>query len=171
VEAHFDTDIGESPLKIFKDPFSRYTFVIIENRDAVTCNVHLEDLEAMRLNANYAYEKYMDSKSITMSMTDGGASPAFTVQFTMGDLKGKTPAQVLSENGYEAGKEILNKQYAFLKKNVEKYKANQKVLDAIKDAAKLNPDELKKEKISARSSVITLYDLPVRPLIRRQRED
>ncbi len=53
-------------------------------------------------------------------------SPCYTVRFNMGNLKGKTPAQV-------GNKEELLTQREFLQKNVSKYPDNQKLIDAIDD--------------------------------------
>ena len=101
-------------------------------------------------------------------------SPAYTTRFFAGTYKGKTPVEVLLELGQEKGKAALNKQYAWLKENLEKFPANQKQMDAIKDAATLKPEDI--EKAAKTTSTTTGALIPilvedVRPLRRNKRED
>lgn len=56
-------------------------------------------------------------------------SAAYTRKFNMGDLKGKSPADVLLEDPGAAGK--LKSQKDFLAKNAEKFPANRQLMEAI----------------------------------------
>lgn len=137
---------GEDPAKIYGQ-FSRIIFTILGKpesgkRNFVTSNVSLEmfeeikqiSLEAHGENTKYQYSSTQVKSEKTLIE---GNSPAYTVAFTTGNLKGKTPAQVFWENEPEKAAEILDKQYAFLADNVDRYPGNQKSMDAIKDALTL----------------------------------
>ena len=64
-----------------------------------------------------------------------GSSPAYTVKFRAGTFNGKSPAQLLIES--PKNREVLEKQKAFLEKNLEKYPSNKAQIDAINDAIQL----------------------------------
>lgn len=140
-----DAAKGEDPAKIYGQ-FSRLTLTILGKpdngkREFVSSNVSLEAMEEIKQLSIEAHE--MNTRSLyspaPLAQGDAGgeeSSPAYTVAFTMGNLKGKTPAQVCLEQG-DAAKDVLNTQYKFLKSNVAKYPANQKLMDAISDASKL----------------------------------
>ncbi len=163
VDAKFTKSETEKPLKVFDDTFSRYVMTIIQDGKPVTCNVHIEDVAYMEAATNYGFTQQMAQAS-----SISGSSPAYTERFVTGSLKGKSPAEVLSENG-ENGKKILNEQYTWLKSNLEKYPANKKLMDAIEDAAKLSIDDIKQNPTG--SAPIKILDIDCRPLTRKTRED
>ncbi len=164
VDAKFTKNTEEKPLQVFDDTFSRYVFTIIQDSDAITCNVPIEQLAYMDASTNIALGKQLTAKAEPTTNN----SPAYTERFVAGSLKGKSPAEVLAENG-EAGKKILNEQYNWLKSNLEKYPANKKLMEAIVDASKLNMEELTKQVSSI--PAITIMDIDCTPLTRKTRQD
>ena len=170
IEAHFTRETEDKPLSIFKDPFSRFTFVAIADKKAVKSNVPIEILADAKFRSQYAYTKQMEAVSAPVAAPEGGNSIAYTTRFMAGSLKGKSPMDVLIENGKEEGGKILNKQYQWLKQNLEKFKGNQKMMDAIVAATKEPiPETAVQETASA--APITIIDIGCRPLTRKTRED
>lgn len=163
VDARFTKCETEKPLKVFDDTFSRFVFTVIQDGVAATCNVPIEKLAFMDAATTVAF-----SRQMSMNTTPGGTSPAYTERFVTGNLKGKSPAEVLAENG-ENGKKMLNEQYNWLKSNLEKFPANQKLMDAIMDASKIDTSEIKENSVSA--PPVKILDIDCRPLIRKTRED
>lgn len=105
---------------------------------------------------------------------DGTDGPAYTVRIANGNLKGKTPAEVLIEDA--AGKKALLSQREWLAKNMEKYPANKTQVEAIDQAIRL----FEEGKLSgaaastaapASGRTINLYEAKYRPLTRRQKEN
>lgn len=175
VEARFveRTDEDDSPLKIFKDGLSRFVLTIIDKQVA-TCNIPLEKLEEMKTLTEYAINKFYDRKFLSVPTNSNNTSPAFTVHFVSGSLKGKSPAEVLIENkdDPEKGRKILNDQYKWLKDNLSKYPNNKDIMDAIVDASKLDLDSLYESNVPASvASVIPILDLTCRPLLRKRKEN
>ena len=164
VDARFTKCESEKPLKVFDDTFSRFVMTILSEKNAATCNIPVEQIAYMDAATNYAFRQQMEAGSVV-----GGTTPAFTERFRTGKLKDKSPAEVLVEN-YDAGKKLLNEQYEFLKKNLEKYPANKKLMDAIMDAAKLSAEDLE-QTVGNASAPITILNIDCRPLIRKTRED
>lgn len=102
-----------------------------------TANIRPEDVESIWLRLKFAEKELFDrAKQNTVPAGDAySGSDAFSVAFTMGRLKGKTPGGFLrTSQDKEAAVKELQSQYDFLAKNVGKYSGNQKVMDAIKNA-------------------------------------
>lgn len=103
-----------------------------------TANIRPEDVESIWMRLQFAEQKLFDQAVIQNAAPAGDAasgSDAFTVTFTMGRLRGKTPGGLLRESQDKAAAvKELQSQYDFLAKNVGKYSGNQKVMDAIKNA-------------------------------------
>lgn len=144
---------GEDPAKIY-GLFSRLGFTILGKpeggkREFAASNVSLSAFEEIRQLSLEAHQMntsmlYSPAAASTPAPASAGAnagnecqSPAYTVTFNMGKLKGKTPAQVCLEYGDDAY-EILNTQYNFLYDNQEKYPGNKRLMEAILDASKLH---------------------------------
>lgn len=134
-----EREYAESPLRILSE-FSGYKFSIVDS-DGINSNLSIKDLHKLTRRSEFAYNKALELENKTEDNPQN-CSPAFTVRFRMGTLKGKTPIDVLLENGKEKGSEILNKQFAFLKEssqNNPKYASgNKEIMDAIKDAASID---------------------------------
>ena len=175
IEARFTRKTDESPLQVFDD-FARFKFNVIFDGKAVTCNIPLDILSGMKAASEYAMKEQMVRRYGAANKREEGetpASPAFTVQFKAGKLKGKTPVAILLENDEATAKKMLNDQYKWLKENLEKYPGNKELMDAIVDATKLDLAELKEKApvTSSTSPVITILDIGARPLVRKTRED
>ena len=167
ISANLIPQTDESPLKIF-NPMSRFTTTIIQCGTAASINLHPSDLAQMRGVSDYAMNKYYDTKYNVSGTVPDCLSPAYTTRFMLGKLKGKTPVDVLIENG-EQGKTILNDQYKFLKANIDKYPKNKDLLDAIKEAAALDVSDLKKS--SQAPLIIPILEIGCRGNVRKKRAD
>lgn len=102
-----------------------------------TANIRPEDIESIWLRLEFAEKELFDrAKQNTAPAGDAySGSDAFSVTFTMGRLKGKTPGGFLrASQDKEAAVKELQSQYDFLAKNVGKYSGNKRVMDAIKNA-------------------------------------
>ncbi len=170
VEGHFVSAMEESPMKVFNPSFSRYICTIISDGSVAYFNIHISDLPGMRARTDVAVQ--MDVKPAAV-MTEGaaGTSPAFTRRFFSGNLKGKTPIEVLlSDPG--SGKKALNDQYVWLKSNLEKYPKNKELMEAIEDAASQDLSTLQASPPQDGSKApVTILDIGCRPLQRKVRED
>ena len=151
----------DKPLEIFDDKFSRFAISIIQDGKAATANIKISQLAGI-------IDNYRASLVASKTVSKKELSSAFTVRFNMGKFAGKTPAQVLIEQGEEA----LNEQYTFLKKNLEKYPNNKIIIDAIKDAARIGKGKVQ-EKINDNSSAYKaiIYDGGIKGNPYKERED
>lgn len=135
-----DPSTGEDPAKIYSK-FSRINLTILGTvngkKEFVSSNLDLSSLEEIKENTHLCKQEEFNRKIHPSAAPSAASSPAYTVAFAMGPLKGKTPAQVIAEQGAEAGGKTLNGQFTFLKNNLEKHPANQKIMDAITDAGNL----------------------------------
>lgn len=127
---------GIPPYMIYH-PKSHFRFLITEQgKGSVTCNVKTnEELIGILENSRYAFQVYMNLKCGLLqlpqiSVADNN-SPAFTVRFNMGRLKGRTAADVLKND--TDGRNILLSQEEYLKQNLDKYPGNMKYIEAIDD--------------------------------------
>lgn len=168
IQPRFARQTEDKPLQIFDTTFSRFVFTVIANSKAAYGNVPVDMLAEIKANTDFSHTKHMENKYAKRNVTENN-SPAYTVRFFSGNLKGKTPVDVLVENG-EKGKQMLNDQYKWLKDNLAKYPANQKIMDAIIDAGKLDFKNLSDTQASS-IAPIELFNISCRPLIRKKRED
>lgn len=161
----------ESPYKLF-GKFSRFAFSILDSSDGVkktaTANIRPSEMPAIVAKTNIALKQnvlYTPSEAVT----EANDSPAYTVTFGMGSLKGKTPAQVILEG---KGKELMQ-QRNFLLENLNKYPKNRKIVEAIDDAVKLYKENKleRKEKGKTETKELVIYKAGMHPLIRNTRED
>lgn len=167
VEAHFTRALDESPLKMFEEPFSRFVFTVIENGKAATANIPVSCTEKLYMDTQALYTASLNNRASSIS---SGTSPAYTTRFVTGRNHGKTPIQVLMEDP-EHGRDTLNSEYTWLKENLSKYPGNQKLMDAIKDAASIDIDSLKDNKSLTASMSTEILSIGQRPLVRKKRPD
>ena len=169
-------DNDEMPLSVYSTPLSRYTFAIIDKTqgDTIcpTANVPVNMIPDIIKRSDYAFAKQLDAELNADGEAEGqsGTSPAYTVRFRTGQLKGMTPAEVLSQQG-EGGIATLNGQYTFLKSNLAQYPGNKVLMDAIMDAANLmKTGKLQTVQTKATKKLTILREIP-KPLIRKKRPD
>ena len=167
IAANLMQETEESPLKFFGS-MSRFSTTIIQNGAVASLNLHPSDLPGMRSMTEYVMSRYHDSR-YTASVNTLDSNPAFSMRFPSGNLKGKTPVDVLIENG-ELGRKILNDQYAFLKANLDKYPKNRELMNAIVAAAKLDPSDLDRT-VADTTSSFTIIKIGCRGNIRKKRND
>lgn len=171
VEARFTRRTDDKPMQIFDDNFSRFKMTVLAGETAAYCNIPVDEVAGIAKKTDFAMNKHLEAKYVkTAGSGDEAQSPAFTERFAAGNLKGKTPADVLIENG-EKGKEILNGQYKWLKENLEKYPRNQVLMDAIVAASKLDIEKIKENAPVSSVAPVSIIDIGCRPLIRKKRED
>ena len=122
---------GDEPLRLHHNTFSRFNFCLInKEKKATTSSLHVNELTGIYLKSKFAYNKQLERQYMGMSIEKAEetkedetkkVSSAYTVQISSGNLKGKTPAQVLLENPenmQEQAKKLIN-QFEFLKKNTD----------------------------------------------------
>lgn len=145
--------------------FSRFVATLIQKDNNekifVKANIPARDVA-------YIYEKSKAAMSVIANMSvidnDENLSLAYTERFTMGNYKGKTPAEILIEN--PNNKDKLIEQGKFLNGNISKFPANKKKIEAIRDAINLLKEgKLSGENVKSKSSsVITIYDEQMKSL-------
>ena len=148
--------------------FSRFPVVIInENNRPATANIPVNEMLNIIMKSKTLHD--LEIKQACTPHNEEFSSPAYTVRFTSGDMRGMTPAEVLLKDPENSKK--LNEQYTILKENLPKYPKNKKQLDAITDAARLYKEgKLQKSERTVIPSYL-LYESGFRPLTRREKKD
>lgn len=175
----------QSPLKFYEPSLSRFPVTIINfekgnpKKEILKGNINVAAIPLIDKKTNFIFNKAMEQEMEEMmfhEQPDEKLSIAYTVTFPFGDgLKGKSPAQVLLENP-ENGKELLNKQYLFLKENLNKNpkfkESNQKLIDAIFEASNLQKNgQLSAESVKnsgTKSREFIIYATGFRPLTKKK---
>lgn len=160
----------EEPLTLHSRKFSRFSFLIInQDKKAATANMNVKEMFGFLEKSHFAMQQEMLFQFNSGSNEEEELPLAYTVTITSGTLKGRTPADVLLNDG-EEGKKLLNNQYTFLKNNLSKYPKNKTQMDAIVNASQL----LKEGKLDAdavgkgQTKRISLYSSGLRPLVNRK---
>ena len=160
----------EEPLTLHSRKFSRFSFLIInQDKKAATANMNVKEMFGFLEKSYFAMQQEMLYQFNSGSNEEEELPLAYTVTITSGTLKGRTPADVLLNDG-EEGKKLLNNQYTFLKNNLSKYPKNKTQMDAIVNASQL----LKEGKLDAdavgkgQTKRISLYSSGLRPLVNRK---
>ena len=161
----------EEPLTLHSRKFSRFSFLIInQDKKAATANLNVKEMFGFLAKSRFAMQQEMLYRfNVTDAKEEEEFPLAYTVTIASGSLKGRTPADVLLNDG-EEGKTLLNNQYTFLKNNLSKYPKNKTQMDAIVNASQL----LKEGKLDAdavgkgQTKKIPLYASGLRPLVNRK---
>lgn len=160
----------EEPLTLHSRKFSRFSFLIInQDKKAATANMNVKEMFGFLEKSHFVMQQEMLYQFNSGSNEEEELPLAYTVTITSGTLKGRTPADVLLNDG-EEGKKLLNNQYTFLKNNLSKYPKNKTQMDAIVNASQL----LKEGKLDAdavgkgQTKRISLYSSGLRPLVNRK---
>lgn len=166
-----DIENEEEPLTLHSRKFSRFSFLIInQDKKAATANLNVKEMFGFLAKSRFAMQQEMLYRfNVTDAKEEEELPLAYTVTIASGSLKGRTPADVLLNDG-EEGKKLLNNQYTFLKNNLAKYPKNKTQMDAIVNASQL----LKEGKLDAdavgkgQTKMIPLYSSGLRPLVNRK---
>lgn len=166
-----DIENEEEPLTLHSRKFSRFSFLIInQDKKAATANLNVKEMFGFLAKSRFAMQQEMLYRfNVTDAKEEEELPLAYTVTIASGSLKGRTPADVLLNDG-EEGKKLLNNQYTFLKNNLAKYPKNKVQMDAIVNASQL----LKEGKLDAdavgkgQTKRISLYSSGLRPLVNRK---
>lgn len=168
VEARFTPrpDEEDSPLKIFDNSFSRFVLTVINDGKTASANFGIEKLACLKAKTRYVYEQYLNNSYACTSISNGSMS---NVTFKCGSLKGKTPSDVLRENG-DNGTEILKKQRNWLSQNLSAHPENKEVIDAIDCVLSGNVSETTSGDNGISMPVITLAETPA-PIVLKRRKN
>lgn len=207
---------GNEPLIFHHNTFSRFVFVIInENKKAVTANIGVKAIPGIICRIENLYQREMvaglsltqstlsqksscqssifrDSSYVSSADSMVQKSLAYTTALTTGFLAGKTPAELLLEDG-KKNRDILVKQKKWLEENLSKYPKNKAQIEAIEDALHLydegklkSPANTEGEPVNRADTVISnttrtenragfqkevVYKAEMRPLLRKRRAD
>lgn len=159
---------NEQPLMIYGGKgLSRFAFCLIdENKNRVIANMRASEAGMMLEKSRHA--AFLQTQAACAAKADA-SSPAYVYRFKMGNLKGRTPAEILLNDADGAAK--LQQMFGYLQQNVNRFRANQQGMDAINDAFNLlNAGKLNADNLSS-SSDIVLYDASMRSLRSKQRQD
>lgn len=160
---------GFEPLKFYHKKFARFPAVIINDKHkAATGNIPVRDIPDILKRGSFAYNKELEN---SMQPVNEDTSPAYKVIIPSGSLKGKTPAQVLIEQGSEQGIKALQQHYNWLKSNLNKYPKNKEQMDAIADAVKLESENKLDANNSSSTGIFDIYTPGLRPLNRKNKND
>ena len=169
---------GVPPMETYAK-WSRFHFnIVIGGKSSVRANLKPTEVADPKLRTQFAYQKHLEAEcssfgSVGTGAAGGGnmASPAYSVKFGMGTLKGKSPAEVLMEN--PANVNMLLTQKEFLAKNADKYPKNREQMNAIDDAINLlNAGMLSAESaVAASNPPITIFESDLQPQATKLRQD
>jgi len=163
----------EAPQMMYDGSFSLFRPVILKDGTSVRSSINIDEIPALLEKSRYFFNKYMDvqyekSFETIKASSEAGDSPAYTVKLTAGQYKGRTPAEILMAD--PSATKALNEHYKWLKENLPKYKNNQRVMDAIVEAAKLFEEgKLSAETVTktVNHGSIVLYKPVTKPLVRK----
>lgn len=168
-----DSSENESPYKIY-GKFSRYAISILDtsgtSNKSVRGNIRVTEIADIERRTQYAFNKHMQFETKgSLVNNEGSSSRAYTVKITTGSLKGKTPAEVITDGN---GK-LLMQHKKFLEQHLQQYPNNKIQIEAINEAVILYKEgtlENKKD-VQGENEIITLYNAGMHPLTRQKRED
>lgn len=158
-----DLQKGEEALTLYSKTFSRFKFIIIANGQVVTANMAIRDVFSFFVKSDFAKDKELESmfdeKKTTIPI-------AYSVRFTSGRFKGKTPAEVLLEGNPQYEKELYqHRNYLFSK--LSQYPGNKVQIQATDQAFQLK-QQGKLDSNASSNRKMVLYSSGLRPLIRMQ---
>lgn len=145
---------GAEPALTMNSPFSRFEITAIDKAKSgedvyVTSNI-LAGTELAYLRDKYYQTLYSANKK-----KEANLSPAYTVVFKSGFLKGKTVAEILSEDSSKKEELLRTRSWLSKPENLNKYPDNIKIIEAIDDGInKLNKNELDADIAKSNSTII-----------------
>ena len=160
----FDAEKGHYPLMTYDvSNLSRYEVVLIDEKKPAVANIPLTAMWKVQRLTDFYYNKHLEA---VLMKGESELSSGYTVQFTSGNLKGKTPAQIIFETeDKEEAKKVLRKQYVWLKDNAKRYPKNVEQMNAILDAVKLfEAGQLSATKTKQSGTATVIYEAQMRPL-------
>lgn len=150
----------ETPALMLHGKFSRFVVALIDNsgitRKIMKANIRAEEVPyILRQYELTLAEKFRTKLHPDEDEEEPKQSAAYTTRFRLGNLKGKTPAEILLADPLAKGQ--LERQRQFLQDNVGKYPSNQELIDAIDDAIYLMDNGLLTDEQPHSKNFITLY--------------
>lgn len=147
------------PFMIF-DNMSMAEFVLIgEDKSCTKFSIKIPELYNLLDASKFMYKKELEYRFLNKNdvseqnkmVENNRSSPAYTLIFQLGNMKGKTPAQIVAEKD---GEQRLLAQRQYLEQNLARYPRNQKMIEAIDQAIFLkNNGTLNLNKIDNQTSI------------------
>lgn len=152
---------NREPERLHDPQFSRYNLGII-NRDGkrATYFIRSNELSDVAFRTKKAYEKELEAE-----LTSASASPATTLRFVAGNLKGKTPLEVIAEQG----EDVLISQRDYLAKQTKYQKKNAPLIAACDEAVKMFREGKTSGQDSLKPLLLYRMDFPFANPYRRDR--
>lgn len=131
-------ETDDIPALMLHNQFSRFTLTFIDNsgneRKVMRVNIRAHEVPLLVEEYKNANKAKFDRKlSCTGAPKEEKSLPAaYTIRIRAGDLKGKTPAEILLADPSKEGE--LARHKGWLSSNLAKYPKNQDVIDAIDNA-------------------------------------
>lgn len=136
-EGYLDIVPCDKPPMEMQAAWSRFKVTILDktnnNKNVVFANIPTRDAGYIKHRFGVvctANEICVNAVSTANNASSNAVSSAFTSRFTMGKLKGKSPAQVILEGNVNEVKQ----QITFLAQNLQKFPKNQTLIDACNEA-------------------------------------
>ena len=135
----------QPPLEFYHPSFSRFQFSVLKGGgESVTANLNVKHIALLSEQSRICLQQELQNKINRINPKESReekteiitehTSPAYSLTFLAGPYKGKSPASVAAMDN---GLQLLRDQYRQLQANLAKYPANQKLMDAINEAANL----------------------------------
>ena len=155
---------GITPGELHKQGLSRFTFSILNVEKGVGTNVSgnipIAEIASFLHEAHFSLNYLSELKLQPQATTVNAGTTTSSVTLKFGPFKGKTPAEVLTEN--PANKDSLENTKKLLLDKVAQYPANQELIDAIDNAINaLNSGSLEVPSAAPTapvSSVVSVFD-------------
>lgn len=165
----------DSPLQMHAG-YSRLAISLIDKTKGdtfvVTGNIPASDIAYMVHKIKAIEDDYMFNRKKMLAakakLGTDDVTLAFSETFKMGNLKGKAPGEVITE---DKGVETVKAQVGFLKTNLEKYPANQRIIDACEAAIRaFGEGKIKPGMTGGVSLVRFAYQTPLKYLASKKDE-
>lgn len=176
IEPHFfvaQSKNEESPLPIVGSTSRFRATIINESREPVTVRWSTSEVNAMAEDFAIAraVAKELEFKGPAKSAVPENAnSLAYTKKFMFGSLKGLSPAEAFLQG---TTMDEMQKQYEFIKSNLEKYPKNKELLQAIQEAGILfQKGEIKPcAAPTPTAKDMVVFESSMKPLVRNENGD
>lgn len=175
LEDHLSVPISDKSMPMEVTNISRFVFTILDktaqNPLTPSANFPESDFGLLKQRADFAMQMKM-KKELSATATSTAAGNAYTQKFAFGNtLKGKTIPEVLG-NDPKGNLQLIQRAKEFLQKNVERFPANQRMIDEISRAeeevasGKYNPAAATSS--AGTSMTIVVYKQQSKPLISKK---
>ena len=146
-----------APALTLHNRFSRFAIGLIDNsgtqRQIMTANIREKEFAELQENYWLARQAMFNRQlEAAPKSEEKRLPPAYTVQLRAGQLKGRTPAEILLADPNQKSELLRHK--AWLETNVAQYPANRKIMEAIDNAVQLLETNALSSEVETRSSTV-----------------